>query len=352
MENCCATESAWERNDHDARVLESRSLESGRIYSRNEAIVVSESLTRVDKDDLSFDEYEDRKNGLFRRIGQRYNGSGSVRGQHNDDVKSNVDDDSFIEGCRDDSTYDDGDAFINGANGNEDYHIKENFRKRIQYLETKKIDQESSARNTSLPSSSGSMNVKDLESSLWNQHPSINSDFDSSLANVQDDNDSSISKQLQSTVKLLLESLEEQGRLRTLLQYTSEPKILSQQLNALASNCIASACDGARDEYGSELENWISEKSQGSHASYSRFNNGDPRVNIAAAAIIKTKAIEVELKRSALQIIDLKSQLEHEINLREEAERAMEILKSDALSSDDVMAALKGKQRLYGSFNF
>lgn len=42
-----------------------------------------------------------------------------------------------------------------------------------------------------------------------------------------------------------------------------------------------------------------------------------------------------------MQIIDLKSQLERETNLREEAERAMEILKSDVLSSDDVMAALK-----------
>jgi hypothetical protein len=99
---------------------------------------------------------------------------------------------------------------------------------------------------------------------------------------------SSSNRHLQATLKLLLESVEEQGRLRTLLEYVSDPHSVGLQLQALVRDVIAKSTLDVANSGGSG----------GSGRSTKDQSTGPQLV----ARILKFKAFETELTRAVMQV--------------------------------------------------
>lgn len=121
---------------------------------------------------------------------------------------------------------------------------------------------------------------------------------------------------LQATVKLLLQSIEEQGRLRALLEYTNDPNVIIKQLE-------------------SQLINTINSNTK------ITVNNTNDIINDN----IKLRGTLLELERTVIQMIKIKQEYDSEYNTRIETEKALEVMHEQMKKKDNEIEVLKSQYR-------
>jgi len=133
-------------------------------------------------------------------------------------------------------------------------------------------------------------------------------------------NDNSI---LQATVKLLLQSIEEQGRLRTLIEYTNDPNILIKQVENHLISII-----------NNNNSNSTSNNTNGSTSTRDIVNDN-----------IKLRGTLLELERTIMQLIKIKQDYDNEYSIRIEAEKALVVAHDQVKKKDNEIDVIKSQYR-------